>query len=953
MASAAPPSTKATTSTEPATPQQQPAQQSKKGRGVVKSVLSGDTLVVLEDTQGKVTEKIITLSSLSAPRLARGDGKEDELFAWESREFLRKKVVGKKIQFSVDHTTPNRDYVTVYLAPAQPGGEPECLNHTVVSEGWASIQNKDSKRTEALVALEEAAVLAGKGKHSKDKPKPISKNDEDADVLLRQLKGKPVQAIVEQVRTGTAIRVTILPSRHNIQIFLSGAQANSFGAKKNDKVEGKDDKEEREYLAFAEEAKHFVESHVLQREVTLTVDGIAPGNTTDKQVSFSGSIDYKAHDVAEELLKEGLAKYVPFSAASRGTEWVAKLKAAEQSAKDAKRRIHSKYTASKSVNTDSYVAKEKEFTAKVVNVINSGSFMVVPEGTTTEVQINLSTIKAPWGGSKEEDANSRAERFWAAEGKELLRKRLIGQKVRVVYDYTTQPKKKENEQKDPPSKPFCTVYQNDQNIAVILVESGYATVMTFGRGDAERSVDYEVLVMAEGKAKAAHKGLHSSPDKVPVRRVIDLCVDNNADNKKRAEQITRAKSSLQTFERAGPMKAIVDYVFSGARFKVTVPKQSTVFIFALSGLKVPRKGDGEADSEEISNNALSFAKDKLHQLEVTVEVNGVDQGGNFNGHLLLGKKNFSLALLENGFAKLHYPSAERLKEYKEFSAAEEAAKAKRIGVWKSYDPEAEKAKAEAEAAATGEVLVGTGKVHEFIVTEVIDGSRLFIQQVSAESAGLDELVNQLTELSVSEGGGLPLLTPRVGEYVRAQFSQDDKWYRAKVLEVSAGKYKLLYVDYGNSEVVPQARIRTLPVEFNTTKLPDQAQRAAIAFLKPLKEDNDNSGDARELLKEIAAGRKLNGTIEYKDANGIYVTLTDPADGDLNVAVEMVRNGLARIERRGARRHQSNTTYQAIKEAEEEAKRRRMGIWYYGHAADSDEDEKELPKKAAAAAPRKK
>lgn len=85
-------------------------------------------------------------------------------------------------------------------------------------------------------------------------------------------------------------------------------------------------------------------------------------------------------------------------------------------------------------------------------------------------------------------------------------------------------------------------------------------------------------------------------------------------------------------------------------------------------------------------------------------------------------------------------------------------------MWKNYDPEAEKAKAEAEAAVSGEVLAGTGKVHEFVVTEVIDGARIYIQQVSAESAGLEELVNQLTDLSVSEGTGLPLHTPRVFFY---------------------------------------------------------------------------------------------------------------------------------------------------------------------------------------------
>ena len=35
-------------------------------------------------------------------------------------------------------------------------------------------------------------MQAGKGIHAKEKPTPIGKNDEDADTLFRQLKGKPI-----------------------------------------------------------------------------------------------------------------------------------------------------------------------------------------------------------------------------------------------------------------------------------------------------------------------------------------------------------------------------------------------------------------------------------------------------------------------------------------------------------------------------------------------------------------------------------------------------------------------------------------------------------------------------------------------------------------------------------------------------------------------------------------
>jgi len=290
-------------------------------------------------------------------------------------------------------------------------------------------------------------------------------------------------------------------------------------------------------------------------------------------------------------------------------------------------------------------------------------------------------------------------------------------------------------------------------------------------------------------------------------------------------------------------------------------------------------------------------------------------------------------------ASIHYPSAERLKEFNELVAAEKAAKAKKLGVWVNYDEEAEKAAALAAKSDATESTVGIGKSYEVIVTEVIDGSRFYAQIVNAESAGLEELVSQLTELSVTEGTGLPLYQPRVGELVRGNFTADDRWYRAKVIEIKGDKYKLQYIDYGNSEVVPASRIRQLPSNSNT--LPHQAQLANLAYIKPLKEDNDHAGESREVLRDLAEGKKLHATLEYRDGNVLFLTLTD---GDLNVTLEMLRKGVAHLVQ-ARKRFLSIPLFVALREAEEEAKRRRLNIWYYGDLADSDEDEREAaPKK---------
>jgi Tudor domain len=50
--------------------------------------------------------------------------------------------------------------------------------------------------------------------------------------------------------------------------------------------------------------------------------------------------------------------------------------------------------------------------------------------------------------------------------------------------------------------------------------------------------------------------------------------------------------------------------------------------------------------------------------------------------------------------------------------------------------------------------------------------------------------------------------------VAAKFSEDDIWYRAEVTDLMEGScIKVLYVDYGNEEVLPISRVLKLPPRF--------------------------------------------------------------------------------------------------------------------------------------------
>lgn len=116
-------------------------------RGLVKEVPSGDTVVISGVVKPGVVppEKRITLSSLIAPRLGRRDGTTpDEPFAWQAREFLRKRAIGQPCVFRVDYTldaVAGREFGSVFVGEAK-----DNLAVAVVEAGWAKVGRGRTRR---------------------------------------------------------------------------------------------------------------------------------------------------------------------------------------------------------------------------------------------------------------------------------------------------------------------------------------------------------------------------------------------------------------------------------------------------------------------------------------------------------------------------------------------------------------------------------------------------------------------------------------------------------------------------------------------------------------------------------------------------------------------------------------------------------------------------------------
>ncbi|WCJ36376.1 TUDOR-SN protein 1 [Euphorbia peplus] len=960
----------------------------------VKAVPSGDSLVLVAKSSNKPgppPERTVTLSSLIAPRLARRGG-VDEPFAWESREFLRKLCIGKEVKFKIDYAVPSigREFGSVFL-------DDQNVGTLIVSQGWAKVREQGQQKGEAspflaeLQAHEEQAKTQGLGKWSKVPgaaeesirnlpPSAIGDpSNLDAMSLLSTNKGKPMEGIVEQVRDGSTVRVYLLPGFQFVQVFVAGIQAPSMGRRTapetvSEKVVSSDDQNgdvsegqapltSAQRLAvsavstvssdvgpdpFAQEGKYFTEQRVLNRDVRIVLEGV------DKFSNLIGSVYYSdgeaANDLALELVENGLAKYVEWSANMMEDEAKRRLKNAELQAKKSRLKIWTNYVPPA---TNSKAIHDQNFTGKVVEVVSGDCIVVaddsVPLGNpSAERRVNLSSIKCPKMGNPRR--NDKPESY-AREAKEFLRNKLIGQQVNVQMEYSRKvpmgdgpagaagsgervmdfgsiflgsPSKGEvDEASTTPGN------QAGINVGELMVARGFATVVRH-RDFEERSNFYDSLLAAESRAASTKKGIHSAKEP-PATHIQDLTLLS----------AKKARDYLPFLQRSRKMNAVVDYVLSGHRFKLLLPKETCSLAFSFSGVRCP--GRGEPYSEE----AIALMRRRIMQRDVEIEIETVDRTGTFLGSLWESRTNMATVLLEAGLAKLQTSfGMDRIPDAHLLEQAEQSAKKKKLKIWENY--------VEGEEVSNGPAVESKQKeVLKVVVTEVLGGGQFYVQTAADQKVGT--LQQQLASLNLLEAPVIGAFNPKKGDIVLAQFSADNSWNRAMIVNGPRGaveslkdKFEVFYIDYGNQEVVTYSQLR--PIDPSVSLSPGLAQLCSLAYIKVPGLEEDCGPEAAEYLsaQTLSSSKEFRAKVEERDTSGgkvkgqgtgpvLIVTLV-AVDSEISVNAAMVQEGLARIEKR--KKWDSKDRQVALDNLEkfqDEARADRRGMWMYGDIQ-SDDDE---------------
>jgi staphylococcal nuclease domain-containing protein 1 len=415
------------------------------------------------------------------------------------------------------------------------------------------------------------------------------------------------------------------------------------------------------------------------------------------------------------------------------------LKAEEKKAKEGRLNIWKDWVPP----VKNSAAAEGEYVG-VLSEAKTGDTVIVTKEDGSEEQLVLSSVRANRLGNPRQDKPYEPCSY---EARELVRN-YVGKKVKVSLEYTrTLPAFDDGNPGRVLTHASVMVGQNfGDNLAAKLLEAGLVQVVKH-RDDDDRSAHYDDLMTADAVAAKAEKGLYQKP--LPAaRRFNDMTTMGGA----------QANSRLSSLQRLGKIRAVVEYITNGARYKLFIPKEGTFLNFAIEGIQCPSTGRNGEPDEPCAAEALAFAKSTLLQRDVYIEIASCNKGGCFTGSLLYNKKiPFAEILLTKGFAWVSgYRAPDSLREL------EAKAKAAKLKLWETY----------VEPSGDAEETEGEAEYMEATVSHVTEGGNFHVQL--RDDKGLDFITEQLASLDIA-GKPQPDQCPPKGAKVCACWD-DGAWF---------------------------------------------------------------------------------------------------------------------------------------------------------------------------------
>ena len=481
-------------------------------KGLVKGVQSGDTIIISGKLpkNGALPEELsLTLIGVFAPKIGNSSKLNEEAFSFESREFLRKLLIGKVVQYKVDYTHNERKFGHILY-------ENKNINAEILKNGFAKIAYLP-KGHEKLYETELWSDIKEAEKEGKEKKRGMYADSSDNKTHIRNLSNlsdseedkkkveeainsnKEIDAIVEYVFNCAIVSVYI-------------PQWSCFAKVNLRFVSIPSNVKEQELF---KKGKAYCERMCLSKDIKMKIFDFDQNNNLLCDII----VPDKKQSLSELVLKEGYSK--SFTGGNKNPKIynlsdINLARAAEGEAKSKRLGVwkDAVIVESKTLKKD---AEDDLSDAKCI-MVNSGDSLTVLNKKKEEIRIFLSNLKAPALAKFGTDEQNKP---WSFQSRDYVRKKLVGKNLKCDLDYihtinqeTTKVKGPQGNKSSRRVMKFYTVYyQNEKDetqcINIELIENGLANLTNYKIEEGNPSREFDSMIKAEQEAKKHKVGLFS------------------------------------------------------------------------------------------------------------------------------------------------------------------------------------------------------------------------------------------------------------------------------------------------------------------------------------------------------------------------------------------------------------------------------------------------------------
>lgn len=188
-----------------------------------------------------------------------------------------------------------------------------------------------------------------------------------------------------------------------------------------------------------------------------------------------------------------------------------------------------------------------------------------------------------------------------------------------------------------------------------------------------------------------------------------------------------------------------------------------------------------------------------------------------------------------------------------------------------------------------------GQTMNVFVSCIQDPNSMFVQEVGSNVEYLHKMIADLQEHCNTQGSETDIIyAPQVGTICLAQFLPDQMWYRAQVVALPGGsQVEVVYVDYGNKDIVPGISVRKIPDRF--MRLPMQAIQVTLADVAPVASSswsNEAKNKLTKLTSSVSLKMRVHSEAGPKGYPSVSLYLPGKEDFDLCINAILVREKVA-------------------------------------------------------------